>query len=96
MRFGVLDCPFPRDTECFLLPVTGDKAGEDVAGASVTDVVVQPLPFTHPTHCPVLLSIHSAAPHQEQDLSLPAVGVQKREAVGTQPVWEWLQGEEQV
>lgn len=30
MRFRVLDCTFPRDTECFLLPVTGDKAGEDV------------------------------------------------------------------
>lgn len=36
MRFVVLDYTFPRNTMCFLISMTDDKAGEDMAGASAT------------------------------------------------------------
>lgn len=75
MRSEALDCTFPRDTECLLLPTTADKAGEDVTGAYVTGMwwcSLRPSPIPP---LPCVLSMPSAALHQEHDLSLPAAGV---------------------
>lgn len=93
MRSGVLDCTFPRDIECLPLPITDNKAGEDVAGAPVADMwLCSPCLSCIPLlPCPPRHSLSSTTPGTGSELA--SGGVQMREANGTQLPWEWLPGE---
>lgn len=71
MRFGVLDCTFPRDTECFLLPVTGDQLVKMCQGLlSPTHCgAAPPLHPSHPLPCPSLHSLSSSTPGTGSELA---------------------------
>lgn len=61
MRFRVLDCTFPRDTECFLLPITGDQLVKMCQGL-LSPTHRGTAPALHPSNplpCPSLHSLSS-------------------------------------